>query len=186
MPCECHFLFSICDHLICILFVSRSLNVAMGRKVQGSNPGVGENLRTHPARPLIPPSLLYNGLCVIPWNYIGRIVTLTTHPHLTPKLKKGYALHQFPSGPSWPVLGKHRLLRMLFTSTNVVMWEYVLISIILDVTEFTTPHHYLCCILQVWIYFPVLHFVLKFQPYFHVSLKEMSEWHLQFRLKTVL
>ena len=67
----------------------------MGWRVQGSNPGVGENFGTRPARPLEPLSLLYNRLCVIPESYIDGIVTLTTHPHLAPNLKKENALRPF-------------------------------------------------------------------------------------------
>ena len=57
----------------------------MGWKVRGSDPGVGENLLPRPSRPLDPPSLLYNELCVIPGGYIGQIVAFTAHPHLAPK-----------------------------------------------------------------------------------------------------
>jgi len=60
-----------CDHLMCIVFVSRRLNVAIGWKFRGSNPGLGDNFRTRPARPLDPTSLLYNGLCVIPGDKLA-------------------------------------------------------------------------------------------------------------------
>jgi hypothetical protein len=90
----------------------------MGWKVRESNRGMDENFSTRPAPPLDPPSLQYNGLCVIPERYIGRIAVLTTHPGLAPNLKKENVV---PPGPSWAVLGKFRFLRKLITCTNVVM-----------------------------------------------------------------
>jgi hypothetical protein len=113
-----------------------------------------------------------HGLCVIPgrgeWGrYSGRNMQLTTHPNIAPNLKKkkGKMNVYSPSGPSWPFLESLRLFRKLITCTNVAMWKYcVLISILLDVTEFTALHHYLCCILQVW-----MHFALKFLQNFYVG-----------------
>jgi hypothetical protein len=97
------------------------------------------------------------GPWIHPAYYTTDCVSLTTHPDLSPKLKKEYAVRLFPSGPSWPVLSELRFLRKLITCTNVVMWECcVLISTLLDVTQFTAPHHYLFCILYVWIHFSVL------------------------------
>jgi hypothetical protein len=90
--------FPVSQHVIlwcASFFVIRSLNVTMCWRVRWSNPGVGEIFGTRPARPLEPPILQYNGLCVIPEGYIGRILTLTTHPHLGPNLKKAYALRLF-------------------------------------------------------------------------------------------
>jgi hypothetical protein len=56
----------------------------MGWKVRGSNPGVGENLRTRPARPWNHP-VYYTMNYVIPWGFIGRIVALTIRRYLAPK-----------------------------------------------------------------------------------------------------
>ena len=127
---------------MCIVFVSRSQYVAMGWKVRGSNPGVGENLGTRPGRPLDQPSHLYNGLRVIPWGGCGGVhESRIDHPSpSSTELKEIVCFSLFPSGPSWPVLSKLRFLTKLITCTNVVMWEYcILISIVSDVIQFTPP-----------------------------------------------
>jgi hypothetical protein len=118
---------SICDHLICILYVSRRQCVAVGWKVRESNPGLDENFGTRPGRPLDPPSLRYNGLCVIP----GRVVVKWPNrgiDHPSPssaEIKERVCCTSVPSGPSWPVLGKLHLLRKLITCTNVVWFENI-------------------------------------------------------------
>jgi hypothetical protein len=74
--------------------VGRDSSVGIGGTVRGSNPGGGEIFSTRPDRPWGLPSLMYN-------RY--RIVALTTHPHLAPRLKKEY------SYTSTPGLGLHGL-----------------------------------------------------------------------------
>jgi hypothetical protein len=49
-------------------------------------------------------------------GYIGRDLELTTHPHLVPGLKRVQLYLYFPSGPSWPVLG--RTLPLLYSQTT--------------------------------------------------------------------
>jgi len=101
-------------------------------------------------------------------GYSGRLVALTIHPHLAAKLKKESALRLFPL---WYFVACYR---RLIRCINVVMWEYcVLISILLDETQFSTLDHSLCCILQVGIYF-----ALKFVMNFHVGLRKLNECHL--------
>ena len=58
--------------------------LATGWKVRRLNSGGGQIFCTRPDRPWGPHSLLYNGYRVFP----GRVVALTTHPHLVPTFKK--------------------------------------------------------------------------------------------------
>ena len=110
-----------CDHMMCIVFVSRRLNVAIGWKVRGSNPGLGDNFRTRQPGPWIHPAYYttnYVSFRGINWPNVG-----IDHPSPSiANLKKYYALRLrlFNSGPSWPVLGKLRFLKKLIMGTNVV------------------------------------------------------------------
>jgi len=63
--------------------------------VWGSNHGGGEIFHSHLDWPWGPPSLLYNGYRVIPGDKVARVV-LTTHPHLTLRLKKEYRYTSTP------------------------------------------------------------------------------------------
>ena len=54
---------------------------------------VGTRFPARPDRPWGPPSLLYNGYRVFPGGRGGRVVGLTPHPHLVPKvLEKSRAI----------------------------------------------------------------------------------------------
>jgi hypothetical protein len=67
----------------------------------GSNPGGGQDF-LHPSRP----ASCTTGTGSLSQAESGRGVTLTTHPHLAPRLKKGYSYTStHPSGPSWQVTG---------------------------------------------------------------------------------
>ena len=172
MPCECHFLslkmWSSDAHLFRHLKVER----CYGLEARGIESRIVLQFRHSSSSAVGSTQPSIHGLCVITgrgrWGrYSGRIVQLTTNPNLAPKLrKKGKIIVYSPSGPSWPSLEILRLLRKLITCTNVAIWEYcVLISVLLDVTKFTALHHYLCCVLQVW-----MHFALKFLQNFNVGL----------------
>jgi hypothetical protein len=122
-----------CDHIICILFVSRRVNVAMSWNVRGSNSDVGENFRIRPVRSFDPHSLLYSALCVIPGVKSDRLMALTTNPRIAPMFKKCMLYVYSNSGASLSVLNKLRVFTKLITFTNVVMWEYfILIPILLN------------------------------------------------------
>ena len=58
---------------------------------RGSNPGGGEIFRIRPDRPWGPPSLLYNGYRVFPGDKAAGGAVLTTHPHLSAEVTKGYS-----------------------------------------------------------------------------------------------
>jgi hypothetical protein len=67
----------------------------------------GDIFRTHPVRPLDPPSLLYNGywlsLPEIKWPERG----VNNPPSSIAEVKERLDLYlYFPTGPSWPVLGR--------------------------------------------------------------------------------
>ena len=69
---------------------SVGIGLATGWIVWRSNPGGGEIFHTRPDRPWAPPSLLYNGYRVFPGDKAARGVVLTTHPHLSTEVMKGY------------------------------------------------------------------------------------------------
>jgi hypothetical protein len=75
----------------------------LGLDVPGIKSRWCEISRTCPDQPWGPPSLLYNGYRVFSGGKASRNVALTTHPHLAPRLKKGY------THTSTPPLGLHGL-----------------------------------------------------------------------------
>jgi hypothetical protein len=78
---------------------------------RGSNPGRGEIFAPGQTRPgTHPPGLVYNWCRVITGGrgggIKGRGVELTTHPYLTPRLKKVELYRYSPFVPSWHVRGR--------------------------------------------------------------------------------
>ena len=68
---------------VCIYTAQSVLQLATGWMVQGSNLSGGKVFHTCPDRPWGPPIPLYNG-----YRFFPGVKTLTTHPHLVPKLKE--------------------------------------------------------------------------------------------------
>ena len=98
------------------------------------HPAGGEIFRTRPDGPWGPPSLLYNGYRIsFPGlKRLGRGVNHT--PLSNAEVKERVELyHYFPSGPSWPVVGRNLLLyvpeikysfesvKMIYSSTSIAM-----------------------------------------------------------------
>jgi hypothetical protein len=97
-----------------------SVGIATRWTVRGSNPGVGENFRTHPDRPWGPPSLLYSGYRVFPG---GKAAESWLSPPTTSsaEVKERVELYlYFPSGPSWPVIGRTLSLLFIFASRHKI------------------------------------------------------------------
>jgi len=79
--------------------------LATGWTFQGSNPGGGKIIHTHPDWPWGPPSLLYNGHQVFPGvKWLGS--SIDHPPPSSAKVKERVEPYLYSlSGPSWPVLG---------------------------------------------------------------------------------
>jgi hypothetical protein len=84
-----------------------SYRLATSWTVRGSYPGGGEIFRTRPDRPCGLPSLLYNGYRVS-FLEVKRPGCGVDHPpSSSARVKERVELYlYFPSGPSWPVLGR--------------------------------------------------------------------------------
>jgi hypothetical protein len=80
----------------------------MGWTVRGSNSGGDEIFRTHPYRPRVPRSLLYNGYLVSSPG-VKRPGRGVNQPLLcSAEVKKRVELYvYYPSGPSWPVVRRN-------------------------------------------------------------------------------
>jgi len=81
----------------------------MSWMVQALNPGRSDLLCTHPDQPWGLPSPQYNGYVSflglkLPVRGVDQGMALTTHSHLSPRLKKDYRYMSTPFGPSWPLL----------------------------------------------------------------------------------
>ena len=87
--------------------------LATGQTVRGSHPGGGEIFRILPDWPWGPSSLLYKGYRVIPGGKGGRVMALTNHPHLAPRLKKEY-MHIYTTHCGFVVCSK---VNVTFTFT---------------------------------------------------------------------
>ena len=99
--------FSSCITGLLLAGIAQSVQrLATGWAVRRSNPGGGEIFHNLPERTWDPPSLLYNGYRVFP----GSKAVGTWRWPPTPssaKVKERVELYlYFPSGPSWPVLGR--------------------------------------------------------------------------------
>ena len=77
----------------------------MGWTVGGSNLGVVEIFRTRPARPWVPPSLLYSGYRVFPGGKAAGACLSPPNP-CSAEVKERVELYLYsPSGPSWLLIG---------------------------------------------------------------------------------
>ena len=87
-----------------ILSVYRLVTAWTARR---SNPGGGEIFRTRSDRPCGLPSLLNNGYRVS--HAVKASRAWLDHPHpSSAEVKERVELHlYFPSGPSWPILGRN-------------------------------------------------------------------------------
>jgi hypothetical protein len=85
---------------------SRDSSVGIATRYGLEGPGIesrwGEIFRTCPDRLRSPPSLLYNGYRGFPGGESGRVVMLTTHSLLVPRLRKSRAI---PPLTLWVLLG---------------------------------------------------------------------------------
>jgi hypothetical protein len=97
--------------------------------VRGSNPGWGKIFRTHPDRPWVPPSLLYNRYWVsfpgVKWPGHGV-------DHLLPscaEVKERVEQYLYsPSGLSWPVLGWTLVYPVMFNDMQGLILNRLLVS----------------------------------------------------------
>jgi hypothetical protein len=95
----------------------------MGWTVRGSNPGEGEIFRTRPHRPWGLPSILYNGYRVS-FAGVKRSGRGVDHlPSSNAMVKERVDLYvYFPSGSSWPVVGRPLPLPLRCTSGYKGFW----------------------------------------------------------------
>jgi hypothetical protein len=94
----------------------------------------GEIFHTYPDRPWVPPSLLYNGYRVFPGIKSGRGVTLTPHPLLVPRSRKGRAIFLLLLWAVRPVQSLSACTRVHFTFTlliNIIINHDIIIIIII-------------------------------------------------------
>jgi hypothetical protein len=103
---------------------TRSRDSSVGMTRYGlEGPGIesrwSEIFHTHPDRLWGPPSLLYNEYRVFPGGKGSRVVMLTTHPLLVPRLRKSWAI---PPLTLWVLLGLLRGSLYLITQRDIFWW----------------------------------------------------------------